>query len=171
MLREAEISDCGLYRWSLSRCWDSDSDRIVAFVMLNPSTADAAQDDATIRRCISFAQSWGFAGLWVRNLFPYRATDPKDLEKACKRGIDIRGGQRGLDALVESAQADLIIAAWGAYPCTNRAAQFLEAIAPAPVWCLGRTSRNRGGAPRHPLYLPNETRPMPYLRCEGKDWQ
>ncbi|MES2137565.1 MAG: DUF1643 domain-containing protein [Pseudomonadota bacterium] len=52
---------------------------VVAFVMLNPSTADAVQDDPTIRRCIGFAKAWGKGGIVVINLFAFRATNPKDM--------------------------------------------------------------------------------------------
>lgn len=45
----AVISECGCYRYSLSRVW-SESQRQLTAIMLNPSTADAAQDDPTIRR-------------------------------------------------------------------------------------------------------------------------
>ena len=47
--------------------------------MHNPSTADANNDDPTIRRCISFAQSWGYGGIYIGNIFPFRATNPNDL--------------------------------------------------------------------------------------------
>ena len=55
----AEFDGTGAYRYSLWREWDS-LRPIVAFVMLNPSTADTAKDDPTIRRCASFARSWGY---------------------------------------------------------------------------------------------------------------
>lgn len=48
------------------------------FIMLTPSTADADTDDPTIRRCIGFAKSSGFGGLYVGNLFAYRSTQPID---------------------------------------------------------------------------------------------
>ena len=43
------------YRYRLSRLWNADKS-IVAFVMLNPSTADATTDDPTIRRCLNYAE-------------------------------------------------------------------------------------------------------------------
>ena len=44
-------------------------------IMLNPSTADADQDDSTIRRLIGFAKRWGNGVLNVVNLYAYRSTD------------------------------------------------------------------------------------------------
>ena len=76
--RRAIVSACGKYRYRLSRMWDSKKP-CVLFIMLNPSTADHEKDDNTIRRCISFAKSWGYGGLYVGNLFPYRATKPEEL--------------------------------------------------------------------------------------------
>ena len=39
----ARLSDCGTYRYTLGRRWDDGP--TATFVMLNPSTADASQDD------------------------------------------------------------------------------------------------------------------------------
>ena len=44
----AVISECGLYRYRLERQTAGAGSTLV--VMVNPSTADAEQDDATIRK-------------------------------------------------------------------------------------------------------------------------
>ena len=87
--RGADISPCGKYRYSLWRDWDWQgfANRVM-FVGLNPSTADATNDDPTIRRCVRFATDWGFGGLVMVNLFAYRATDPDTaLPKAAADGV------------------------------------------------------------------------------------
>ncbi|SAL75871.1 hypothetical protein AWB68_04863 [Caballeronia choica] len=45
--RGAQLSDCGSYRYRLWREWDT-SRPTLAFLMLNPSTADHLNDDPTI---------------------------------------------------------------------------------------------------------------------------
>ena len=58
------------YRYFLDRPIQSDSDQIVCFLMLNPSTADVINDDQTIKRCIRYAKRWGYGWLHVVNLSP-----------------------------------------------------------------------------------------------------
>ncbi|MEL0599744.1 MAG: DUF1643 domain-containing protein [Planktothrix rubescens PR222] len=60
MIKSAEIDPTGLYRYSLYRGWETNAPKRIAFVMLNPSRADATNDDPTLCRCISFARSWGY---------------------------------------------------------------------------------------------------------------
>ena len=55
------------------------ADGAVTLVMLNPSTGDETRDNPTIRRCIDFANRWGFVWLHVVNLSPRRSPDPKEL--------------------------------------------------------------------------------------------
>src|SRR5512133_2959068 len=69
------------YRYSLWREWNRDLSR-VAFVMLNPSTADEARLDPTIRRCLGYAHAWGCGSFVVGNLFALRSTDPAALYRA-----------------------------------------------------------------------------------------
>ncbi len=37
------------------------------------------QDDPTITRSINLAKSWGGGGIYMANLFAYRATDPQEM--------------------------------------------------------------------------------------------
>lgn len=58
MKRDAVLSADGKFRYSLTRSWAAEGAPLLpmCFVMHNPSTADAAVDDPTIRKCIGFAQ-------------------------------------------------------------------------------------------------------------------
>lgn len=148
MKKDALISDCGQYRHWLSRIWDESKD-MVMFIGLNPSTADAEVDDPTIRRCIDFAQRWGYGGLYMVNLFDYRATDPKDLLKAstwmssyCQRHID------GC-----ASRSALVVFAWGSFK-KLRGRDYGMSIRFPNAKCLGK---NKDGQPKHPLYLRKDT--------------
>ena len=69
----AVFSPCEKYRYWLSRRWQ-EGGRSLAFIMLNPSTADELENDATIERCERRARHNGYGGLVVCNLFAWRAT-------------------------------------------------------------------------------------------------
>jgi hypothetical protein len=157
MKRNAVIDSTGLYRYSLGREWEPNSPSL-AFVMLNPSLADAIADDPTLRRCINFAQSWGYGSLEVVNLFAYRASCPTVL----KRIKDPIGPEndRYLKQAVELA--DKIIVAWGNQGILeNRAKVVLHWLNSfATLYCLGITQT---GSPRHPLYVKGNTKPAYYL--------
>lgn len=143
----ARLSDCGAYRYELGRRWARGPS--VLFIMLNPSTADATQDDPTIRRCIGFAKSWQMGALGVVNLFALRATDPAALRTA-PDPVGPLNDDAIHDAIVSSR---VVVAAWGAHAmAAERAAVVAEMAANAsrPLCCLGTT---KAGHPRHPLYL------------------
>lgn len=76
MNTNAILSEDRKYRYVLSRIWD-ESKPMVMIIGLNPSTADETKNDPTIIRCIDFAKSWGYGGVYMLNLFAFRATLPK----------------------------------------------------------------------------------------------
>lgn len=156
LVRDAQIDSTGRYRYSLFRRWGS-GERVVLWVMLNPSIADAAIDDPTIRRCIGFSSYWGYDALSVVNLFPLRATNPKELRLA--RGA-ARGGPENDEAIRDEAvYAKLIVAAWGAHGgLWDRDVEVRKLLRAAghTVHHMGLT---QGGQPRHPLYLRADVRP------------
>jgi len=167
MKRSAELSDCMKFRWWLRRAWDAGNGKAICFVMLNPSTADAEKDDPTIKKCIGFAQAWGFSGLIVRNLYAYRATKPADLFKAMLQ-IDVSGAERGYKEFADTLQADAVIVAWGAHATQTAVDRFMKATDPKPLYCL---DKNKDGSPVHPLYQPANKIPIPFARCDQLTWQ
>lgn len=150
--RDARISDCGKYRYLLRRTWDHSKPRPL-IVMLNPSTADAETDDATIRSCVRLSKGLGYGSFEVVNLFAFRATDPAELQ----RTTDPVGPRN--DDIIEAAilRCDIALCAWGAHPMAGNRANSVRALLrnhrPA-VFCLGKT---KSGAPKHPLYIKSGT--------------
>lgn len=123
------------------------------FVMLNPSTADDATDDATIRRCRAFACRELWRCCDVVNLFAARATNPSDLWRALRDGGDIVGALNDEIIRAQIGATDVHVAAWGAVPksARQRVVDVVGSVAPGVAWrCLGQT---RDGNPRHPLYV------------------
>ena len=108
MKREAIISKCGKYRYSLVREWNKNKGKVL-FIMLNPSTADDKEDDKTIIRCINFAKDWGYGGLMVGNLFAYRTTYPKELFKT--KNPEGKDNLKRIKQMIK--RSDLVICAWG----------------------------------------------------------
>lgn len=160
----AVISSCEQYRYWLHRSWLHGIGWTV-FVMLNPSTADAAIDDPTIRRCIGFAKRLGSMGVIVVNLYGARSTDPDALWK-----LNDPVGPENHAYIVLAAELAAqqhrdreghqfvpghVICAWGAHPIAlnqQQTALGWIAAAGATPMCLGKTKM---GHPRHPLYVPS----------------
>lgn len=141
----------GAYRYQLVRRWSPGP--VMTWVMLNPSTADAAVDDPTVRRCIRFARAAGCGALTVVNLYAWRARDPREL----KAVTDPVGPDN--DAWIARAAgrdgSGPVVAAWGAHTDPGRVRRVLGLLAGRRVLCLGVTV---SGQPRHPLYVEAGTR-------------
>lgn len=153
MHKEAVISDCGLYRYSLVRHWGDEGTNRLNMIMLNPSTADADLDDPTIRRCVSFAKGFGYHGLVVTNLFALRATDPKELYRS-QDPVGPDNDRAVLDIAKFYGQA---VCAWGAHGVYTRRDGVVRALLDecgVKTFALGLT---KDGQPRHPLYLKSDS--------------
>ena len=146
----AVFDHSSLYRYSLWRSWSQLPK--VGFVMLNPSQADARLNDPTIRRCIGFAQSWGYGGLEVVNLFAYRTKSPTHLRQI----EDPIGADNDRYLLTLGERVDTIVLAWGNWGTLGgRDRVVLRRLnVQKNVFCLGIT---KTGRPRHPLYLKRDT--------------
>jgi len=143
----------GDYRYILTR---GDRPHRLLFIMLNPSTADAEEDDATIRRLRGFQRDWGYTGFTVVNLYSLRSRDPKQL----KTHYDPVGPHNDTYIRRAMTKAWAPVMAWGnALPDTSRAEWFLDQFRSIDLYHLGLT---RAGQPRHPLYLPSSSKPILY---------
>ena len=147
----AHLSKCQRYRFALWRIWDP-SLPYVLFIGLNPSTADASNDDPTLVRCRNFARDWGYGGVVMANLFAWRATQPADM-LAATHPVG-RGNNAWLKKL--SGQAGIVIAAWGNDGNHLQRAGKVRALLPE-MYCL---KLNKSGQPAHPLYLKASLKPV-----------
>lgn len=156
--RSASVSACEAYRYSLGRRWSKAPPLI--FVMLNPSTANALIDDPTIRKCMHYAKREGAGGVYVVNIFAYRATQPPRL-RAVSDPVGPEN-DRHFEIVCEWPHDEgetqpPIVLAWGAIHRSLR-----DQRETALGWLSGHEDRFRclgvtkSGEPRHPLYLRND---------------
>jgi len=158
-MRGAEFSSDGCYRYELRRLVDALGHGEIAWVMLNPSTADEHSNDPTIRRCIDFSRRWGFRFLRVVNICPVRSTNPKGARGWGESPVD---GAYFLNLnYIERAvqEADVTVMAWGSHGWGIGGDNYREEIGchTDEAWVLGWTAN---GQPRHPLYIQATTRPV-----------
>lgn len=160
IIRGAHLSKCGRYRYRLTRRWGEEGEPQVCFIGLNPSTADADIDDATVRRWIGFCQRWGYSGFVTVNLYAFRATQQADLKKATNPvGVD-----NDLWIRESAINSDKVVCCWGggkfhelrAYEV--RRMLISSGIAP---YCFGKTSEASGRQPKHPVRLAYSTQLEP----------
>jgi hypothetical protein len=152
----AGFSPCRRYRFALWRRWGSGPQ--VLFVMLNPSTADETTNDPTIRRCIGFAQAWGFDSAAVGNLFAFRTPKPGDL-RTSSEPIGA-GNDDWLIRLHEDSA--LTVAAWGNHGHFLDRSNSVRSILPD----LHVLRLTKLGEPGHPLYMPRDAVPLSWSQAK-----
>lgn len=151
---DAVLSPDREYRYQLSRCWDVEKPTL-AFLMLNPSTADESEDDPTIRRCLGYAKDWGYGSLIVGNLFALRATDPSELRDH-PEPVGLKNEEH-LRSICH--EAEMVIAAWGTDGSINGRGREVVEMIDADLYALNTTKE---GHPNHPLYQPKDAEPEPF---------
>lgn len=170
--RSARMSECGSFRWTLTRRWD---DRpMLLVVMFNPSTADHMDDDNTIRTLMQRASRvWGFGGIEVVNLIPLRSSSPDDaVEYANRDDWHARDKlQLNVGVIIDRIkESGAILLAYGALG--NRVPEWTEfvieeidcAVTTQPIYCMAKTA---GGYPTHPMArgkhrVPNDAPLVPW---------
>ena len=154
-----EFSRDRVYRYTLTRHFTSLLDerrRYCMFIGLNPSTADERVNDPTVRRCIDYAQRWGFDALLMTNLFAYRATLPRDMKAAAEPV----GADNDLWLVRAARASELIVCAWGRHGrFQNRGKHVVKLLGEFRLMHFGK---NNDGTPKHPLYMPKITELIPF---------
>ena len=149
MIREAEFSIDKKERYSLKREWDKSKNKIL-YIMLNPSLADDKNDDPTIRRLINFTKKFNYGGFLVGNIFTKITPNPKEIDKS--KGMSDKNFEKLLNLI---NKVDQIVYAWGN---TVEEPQLLKELVLSPK-CFGK---NLNGTPKHPLYLPKNSKLIDY---------
>ena len=149
----AVISPCGIYRYRLERQTEGTGQTVV--VMVNPSTADAERDDATIRKLKGFGSRNRWGRVIVGNLFAYRATDIRELANAA----DPIGPDNDAHLFDMLAGANQIVFAWGPTAKLPRRLRARWKVIDAMIREIGQRAYSIGapakdGHPCHPLMLP-----------------
>jgi hypothetical protein len=164
--RDALVSPCGKYRYWLIRRWGP-GDKVLLYLMLNPSTADASQDDQTVRRCVYFARRAGYDAATILNLYAYRATSPRTLRTFIEKGGDAVGPDNLYWIMECSHGVPKVVLAWGnmSFKDQDRHHEVMRAtfrVLPRDVryLCLGATANE---SPRHPSRLGNQVEFEEYL--------
>lgn len=163
-MNSAILSPCGQYRYRLDRTVGM-SGPVFAFFGVNPSTADATADDATVRKWIGFTKTWGGSRFIVGNVFAFRATDVRALAAVDDPfGPDI--GDHITDIISE---ADILVPCWGNANKVPPKLQYafdvlMDALASSgkPVRTFGLTA---SGDPKHPLMLGYRTPLVPWAEA------
>ena len=148
------------HRYSLIHRWDDmftpagERERSIAWICLNPSTADENQLDPTLRRIRGFSAGWGYTHFVMLNAFAFRATDPADMKVA----LDPVGPENDRWIRHWAERAERVIVGWGEHGGhLDRHRQVVALLDPAKTFCL---ARNASGQPKHPLYVAQNTMPV-----------
>ena len=125
----------------------------IAFILLNPSTADERKDDPTVARCRRFAVAWGFGEVIILNAFAFRATDPKDM-KACPQPVGEENDAVILKTLTAiQACGGQVVCGWGNHGKFLERGQAVRTLLRDQSGVMG-FPKTKLGEPSHPLYLP-----------------
>lgn len=156
MHNECVFSNDRRHRYTLIHRWDEllNPDHGVAWICLNPSTADEHQLDPTLRRIRDFSATWGYSYFVMLNLFAWRATQPADMKAAA----DPVGPDNDRWISHWSRRVDRVMLGWGEHGAHNdRATQVLALLDRNKTYCL---ERNASGQPKHPLYVSSKRKPV-----------
>ncbi|MFM0503899.1 DUF1643 domain-containing protein [Paraburkholderia caffeinilytica] len=158
----AIISPCGKFRFRLERNVMFTGGPTYAFFGVNPSTADASIDDATVRKWIGFVKRWGGRRFIVGNVSAYRATDVKKLADVLITTSQWHENLNHIGQII--AEADVLVPCWGNRSKAPRHLHNEFDMVLAMLRTSGKPVKHFGltasGDPKHPLMLGYDTQLM-----------
>lgn len=145
---------------------------------VNPSTAEPTRLDPTLKTVERFALQNGYDSYLMLNLYPQRATNPKDMDKIENKEI----GDKNLEVIkkyLSQGNCD-IWAAWGAlirmrpYLASYLYEIYYNCHGQHNNW-FTRGNKTKDGHPHHPLYLKNTLSLEPfdignYMEYDGRQF-
>jgi hypothetical protein len=157
----ALLSPDRVYRYTLERIWDADRPRC-AFIGLNPSTADESQLDPTLRRCVRFADGWGYGSFVMLNVFALRSTDWRGLHHARDPVGPANWMWIGETTRHVAENGGIVVCCWGTHAIHVRGGRTLTLAIRDLLERPYVLRLTRAGHPEHPLYLPSALEPEPW---------
>lgn len=151
----AVFSECRRYRYALWRIWDS-TKPLVMFVGLNPSSANEADADPTIRSVARIAKHNGYGGFYMMNCFPYVSTNPDELRDFG----NIATNNHWLCKV--AAVCKCVVFAWGSFAVVRKLGKDVEMTEMFPK--AKALFVNKNGSPKHPLYCKSATKFVEWKR-------
>lgn len=131
IVRAASIE--GPYRWSMTRAWGAGPP--ILWVPFNPSDADGKKDDPTTLRMMGWSYRWGFSSMIVANVYPFIASQPRDLH-AWRKTFDNKAHE---DIGMPRWEFGIDQGSWAAFLYNQRLISGLirEAMTCVAAWGLG----------------------------------
>lgn len=133
---------------------------------INSSTAHPDRLDNTVRRVQNASHKEGYDGWIMLNVYPVRATDPKDLELTSDNAMHQENVKHIAEVFRQYSTAT-VWAAWGnliefrpyLMDCLK---DIYEAAKPFSLKWKSKGTLTGKGHPRHPLYLPSDAKFMAF---------
>ena len=128
----------------------------LAFLLLNPSTADENKDDPTVAKARRYAHFWGYGEVIILNIFAFRATNPRLL---CLQENPI--GDENDSIIKNTVQTVLtlggdVVCGWGNHgQILGRCYDMRSLLKGQKIKAFPFTKQ---GEPGHPLYLRHDVR-------------
>lgn len=143
VIKSAEFSPCGKYRYVLSRVWAPELKQAMC-IGLNPSKAGSEKNDPTINILIATLSKLGYGGFKMVNLYSCITSKPNKI-------FDFENPEASHWAWIQTTAMTVqdVIFCWGAFPHAVVRAKKMKALFPNAK-CFGH---NADGSPMHPMFL------------------